>query len=253
MTRLLSYDVPEGLIAKLKDNVLNELKNMGYGTAEKVTYEAHISIAQIKGDDPIEKLEEAQQEGKKYKASFKMDHIDYLEGRENLGYVVVKLKTNQAFENYYSWVEKNFDIVTYAGGHKPHISLVTIEKNLLKPEDLEKIKKINVTGEVKPTKIQLWGTDKKILKEIVAERITMKKKKSVADLLDLEKKVFGKKAPLNVVSIVGATVKASTVKDRQFIADKIITASAILKSGAGNKEKIQLLEKVISDLEKTLI
>jgi hypothetical protein len=252
-TRLLSYDVPESLINKLKDKLFNTLTEMGY-SPERVMFDSHITIAQIKGDPSMEELEKAQQEGKKYKASFKMDYIDYLEGRENLGYVVIKLSPSSGAEKYYNYISNIFDVVTYPGGHKPHISLLTLEKNVLKKEDLEALKKISVSGTITPSKIQLWGSDKKILKEIIAERIKMKKskKKTGSGLLDTERKVYSHKAPINVVSLTGIAIKASTVKEKRYIADKIITASAILKSNASSKEKLTNLEKIISDLEKTL-
>jgi hypothetical protein len=112
---------------------------------------------------------------------------------------------------------------------------------------------MSLSGSIKPTKIQLWNTEKQMVKEIAAKRIRMRKgkeKESIADLLDLERKVYGNALPKNVVSLEGKKIAATNSKDQEYLADKIITARDILKSKASNYEKLMSLDTIISDLEK---
>lgn len=251
-TRLLSYDVPEQSIKGISNEVKLKLEGMGYAPTP-VTYIPHITIAQIKDNAPIEKLESVQNEGKNYSVEFKFKNIDYLEGRENVDYVVIKLDPNSSFDRYFNYVGEQFEIIRYPGGNKPHISLMTLPKKEMKEEDKIELKKMKLSGSLKPTKIQLWNTEKQMVREIAAKRIRMKKGKeenTIADLLELERKIYGSASPSNVVSLNGKKVIASTTKDQEYLADKIITARDILKSKASNSEKIKNLNSIISDMEK---
>lgn len=251
-TRLLSYDVPESVIKKTSIEVKEKLEEMGYKPTP-ITYIPHITIAQIKDNYPIEKLEEVQNEGKKYNTEFKFKNIDYLEGRESVDYIAMKLSPNSSFEQYLNYIDKQFEIIKYPGGNIPHISLMTLPKKEMTEEHKQELKKMTLSGSLKPTKIQLWNTEKQMVREIAAKRIRMKKGKeenSLADLLDLERKVYGSTAPSNVVSLNGKKLIASTTKDQEYLADKIITAREIIESNANNSEKIKTLSSIISDMEK---
>jgi hypothetical protein len=130
---------------------------------------------------------------------------------------------------------------------------MTLPKKEINEEDKKELKKMTLSGSIKPTKIQLWNTEKQMVREIAAKRIRMKKGKeenALADLLDLERKIYGSSAPSNVVNLGGKKLIASTTKDQEYLADKIITARDILKSNARNTDKIKNLNSIISDMEK---
>jgi hypothetical protein len=251
-TRLLSYNVPAHSIKKTSLEVEKKLKDMGYKPT-LTAYIPHISIAQIKDKYPISELENAQIEGKKYNPEFKFEKIEYLEGRENLDFIVIKLTPNSSFNQYLNYITNKFETIQYPGGFKFHVSLMTLPKKEMKEEDKQELKKMSLSGSLKPTKIQLWNTEKQMVKEIAAKRILMKKGKeenSYADLLDLEHKVYGSTSPVNVVSMENKRITASTSKDQEYLADKIITARDILASNAKSQEKLKSLSLIIADLEK---
>jgi len=199
--QLLSYNVPEKEINPLKDKVIKKMKSLGYD-AKEVSIKPHITIAQIKDETPIEELLKLQKDGKKFKSEFKYNGISVFPGSGNLDYVSLDLSANQSFKNYVKHIADNEDVavVTFPGGFKPHISICTIPKGSITPEDEKKLFDLE-DGTIIPTKIQVWGKEKKVIKEIVAEIMRTTCTNHLSTLLDLERSVYSNSEPTHTLNL----------------------------------------------------
>jgi len=253
MTRLISYDIDSSQVNKIKKTVKDDLTELKLDITP-VDYEPHVTVAMIElkpSEDALIKLQEA---SKNFNVSFKYSHMELLEGSQDKDYVVIKLKASSGFYQYLELISDEVKVKTFPGGAKPHISLFTIPKGSASKRIQERIKGIKISGSFSPKKVQLWGENQQIQREIPIKKGTeMKKAKDVtAEMLDLENRIYAKGTPSNTISLDNRIVKASSKNDKIWLTNKIITASDILKSGATSKDKLDALSKVISDLEKRI-
>ena len=131
--------------------------------------EPHATIAVIQNAVEEEDLLDLLEDAAHYGVTFTAVGLEYFAGRENLDYLVLKLKPSPSFFDLQRHLNESYDVrkpPAGAGGFKAHVSIMTVPKG---NEDAikAKIKGMSFpTVTIKPQSVALWGADKKVSKEV---------------------------------------------------------------------------------------
>lgn len=140
---------------------------------KKINYEKinnpHVSTAYLLGHNKFSDLANLVKTISHYDFEFKVTGIDVLSGcTTNKDYLVLKVEAPESFYKALQAIEEESDIMKFPGGFKTHISLYSIEKGMLKQEDVVELKNkiekqqftLNHQISLKPNAVSVFNNSK---------------------------------------------------------------------------------------------
>ena len=153
-TTMIGFRVDESKIQRVVDYLESWLIRY------KVPYDhigtKHISVAQI--TDKVRKDELVRMVNKISPSyTFKAKKITMLYGRE-WDFLSLELRRSKDFLNLYEKIKQEYNVVEFAGGVRPHISLIKIQKGIASDEFIaDVIRNAPMPKDIKAKKVDLWS------------------------------------------------------------------------------------------------